>query len=865
MSGVYFDLTAFTSGQVGPRIYARKDLEKYQSALSQLSNMKIWPQGGVEKRSGLLYVKPQADESQLAILKRFKFNKAQQYMLEIGNGYARIFNSDHSSLDKLYTDSDVTEWVTATAYVAGDFVYVGTTVYRCILGHTSGSTSEPSAGVNRATYWLEDAQVYLVLPYGYADLRELTFRQSGDTVFIQHGSYPPRKLVRTGATTWETALVDFTWGPFEDENTEDEYTVKLDAFDWAATTAYVVGDVVQSSSNYYRCKTAHTSGASFANTNWTQIYWFEEGDQLKLSFLKDGAATDEILYGTDFAGSQFYIHHLLPAYTFKENLTTDGDTTAIFLGVGEMTVMITDASGSVDWSGSVSLQRSDDGGVTWYEFQYHHDNMGKTAVYNYSLGKTVSLYKAVFDKDNYEVNISARVVDFEAEAYVIVDSVDASLEWATVTLGEESFYFPGDETYLWARAAWNEIYGYPYCSEFFQERLWFGGCPNDPLKKWASRSSDFYDFKGGSLDSDGLDFSIGSSTQERITSLTSQMRLMVNTTGDEYTITATGGAAITPTAPPTIGNPSSNGAAPIEAVKAGTTLVYVNQNLKKLMAMSYDMYSETFQSNDLNLYAHDVLDEEVQDLAIQQDPEMMLWCPLGDGTMAGLTLMLQQEVIGWHGHSTPGGEIESVATIDEDVWVTVKRTINSVTRRYIEVWSEWDRTIENAMFLDCAYVYDGVSTATITGLGHLEGETVGVFAGGRIQTDKVVASGQITLDAAATHAVIEKRYKAAMRTLDLDLLHRQGSAAGHTKTIKTVGILFLDSYGCSLGRSATDTLETIDFDEPGTGESITLYTGWKVGNYPGGHDRGAYVYLENDDPVPFCVAAMNIFAEATGL
>ena len=38
--------------------------------------------------------------------------------------------------------------------------------------------------------------------------------------------------------------------------------------DWAANTAYAVGDSVLYSSKYYICKTAHTSGASWSSTNW---------------------------------------------------------------------------------------------------------------------------------------------------------------------------------------------------------------------------------------------------------------------------------------------------------------------------------------------------------------------------------------------------------------------------------------------------------------------------------------------------------------------------------------------------------------------------------------------------------------------
>lgn len=40
---------------------------------------------------------------------------------------------------------------------------------------------------------------------------------------------------------------------------------------WTATTSYIVGDIVRQSGKFYRCTTAHTSGASFSATNWTEM------------------------------------------------------------------------------------------------------------------------------------------------------------------------------------------------------------------------------------------------------------------------------------------------------------------------------------------------------------------------------------------------------------------------------------------------------------------------------------------------------------------------------------------------------------------------------------------------------------------
>lgn len=40
---------------------------------------------------------------------------------------------------------------------------------------------------------------------------------------------------------------------------------------WTANTAYSSGTTVVANSKFYQCSTAHTSGSSFATTNWTQI------------------------------------------------------------------------------------------------------------------------------------------------------------------------------------------------------------------------------------------------------------------------------------------------------------------------------------------------------------------------------------------------------------------------------------------------------------------------------------------------------------------------------------------------------------------------------------------------------------------
>ena len=60
-------------------------------------------------------------------------------------------------------------------------------------------------------------------------------------------------------------------------------------------------------------------------------------------------------------------------------------------------------------------------------------------------------------------------------------------------------------------------------------------------------------------------------------------------------------------------------------------------------------------------------------------------------------------------------------------------TVDGATVRYIEVFERrFDPCCaqEDAFFVDCGLSYDGSSATAVTGLSHLEGEAVQIYAGG---------------------------------------------------------------------------------------------------------------------------------------
>lgn len=59
----------------------------------------------------------------------------------------------------------------------------------------------------------------VVSPYAEADLFQLKFTQSADVLYIVHPSYAPRKLTRTAHTSWTLTEITFLDGPYLNTNT----------------------------------------------------------------------------------------------------------------------------------------------------------------------------------------------------------------------------------------------------------------------------------------------------------------------------------------------------------------------------------------------------------------------------------------------------------------------------------------------------------------------------------------------------------------------------------------------------------------------------------------------------------------------
>ncbi|NBT50811.1 MAG: hypothetical protein EBT12_04545, partial [Marivivens sp.] len=167
----------------------------------------------------------------------------------------------------------------------------------------------------------------------------------------------------------------------------------------------------------------------------------------------------------------------------------------------------------------------------------------------------------------------------------------------------------------------------------------------------------------------------------------------------------------------------------------------------------------------------------------------------------GLTYRREEEVVAWHKHVI-GGEfdggqavVESIASLptdsgEDELYMVVKRTIDSVTKRYVEVMKPFDfgSDTTSAFFVDSGLAYSGSATTSLSGLYHLEGETLSVLANGATHPDKTVSAGGVSLDFSITSGAVGFGYTSQMQTLRLESGSVDGTSQGKPKRIHDITV-----------------------------------------------------------------------------
>ena len=335
---------------------------------------------------------------------------------------------------------------------------------------------------------------------------------------------------------------------------------------------------------------------------------------------------------------------------------------------------------------------------------------------------------------------------------------------------------------------WNATDGYPTAVTFHQQRLWFGGTTAKPQSIFGSKTDDFENFTTGSNADDALEYAISSYKVNQVQWMSSTEVLIVGTSGGEFKVSG-GGSALTP-ANVQVTRQTSYGGQNIQPRHVGYQTLFVDGTGTKIRSYEYQFNQDIYESEDLTFLAEHVTSGGIKEMAYQATPETIVWAVRNDGTLLGMTYDKARQIVGWHRHVTDG-DFESVAVIPvssrDEVWVSVKRTINSATKRYVEY-------MDPDINVDCALQYAGSATASLSGLAHLEAKSVSILGDQAVYPNATVASGAITLGSTVEAADIGLKYTSTVTTLPVEGANPAGTAQGRKKRWNEIYVRLHDSF-----------------------------------------------------------------------
>lgn len=432
-----------------------------------------------------------------------------------------------------------------------------------------------------------------------------------------------------------------------------------------------------------------------------------------------------------------------------------------------------------------------------------------------------------------------------------------------------------DWTDDWNEGQWSNASNWPSVVQLYEGRLWWAG----GSQIFGSVSDDYENFDDETEgDSAPINRSLGKGPVDVVTGLAGARRLISLTPSSVIALQSTSfDEPLTPTnsSAKTI---STQGGGNVRPLLLDTKAVFSHRSGQRLYILAYDYNVGDYAPADASKYAPDILEAGIVSLAVQRFPDTRIHCVLSDGTVALLTYDDVEDVLAWHTRATPGasGFVEKAMVLpgeDEDqVYYHVKRTVNGSTKRYLERWAEESECVGGTLswLADCAVSFtNGAPSTSITGLSHLEGQSVIVWADGKdyspddsngTQTTYTVSGGAITLGAAVTTGVVGLPYDADYQTTKLAYAAALGTALTQKKRVDHIGFILYQTHvnGLRFG-SDSSHLDPIPrmIDNGAQVSEDKIFDTFDTDSFPfpGNIDTDARIWLRARAPRPCTVLA----------
>jgi hypothetical protein len=862
-----FAQSNFSGGEISPKLLGRFDTEIFSKSVEEMENWIPYSFGPVTTRPGTIFVNTVEDQTKSTRLVSFYVAEDIAYVLEFGDESLRVYRDDGSgpgivAVGDITTPYDSTDVFELQFAQSVDVMYI----------------AHPDYAPQKITR-ISDTE-WNIVPVGLdpPPTERSIHTTPGRSATLQNTTGTNQTLTFSGQVDFGSAEVGsiFVAGAGSALITHKKSLTNfhVDIIQEFDKTTYAIGewDVIR-----YRSLALDISGESVAGGVGYFALNAATTTPEESRCISTGSDT-WLLNSTGAIGSRVYLSNTSLGYTAPPDLTTEP------LNIYENGYK----SERVSVDGPGGIANLVPGSWDYGDF----DGLGYNTVYFLPSASTINLSTTHYD-DCYVM----RTYDDENEAltflvydlfsaltrddvnYLSIDSgfvqilntqnmtchpdgeFAGTLCQANKVKGRIVSDIDGSaQSTDWAifEESWSSTGGYPRSVTFHQDRLCWAGSATFPLTTWCSATGDYENHAIGTSANDAFSIGINARDVSLINFIESQGNaLVVGASNAEYVILSSSGSLSLSSA--VVQRQTNYGSAYLQPIIVDSALVFAERKEDKIRQFSFRDSSQSYQAGDLTQLNDTILDGGITQLAHSRSPLSIVWAVRADGELIGL-LLERNVAVGWFTLADATGTYESVAVIPhpsgqyDQIWVVTNRTIDGGTKRYIEVFEPIfdDSNLAIAHHVDSGLSNSfGAAVNSLTGLDHLEGETVVVVSNAVEIGSYTVSSGAVSLGASSAigNTVAGLEYNPSLTLLPW----RAQIGAGAQAQIKSIGNTTFRVYrsqGLSFGPDAS-TLQDLVYTD-----TDTVFTGDISQQFPGYAEESGQIVVVQDEPFPATILAI---------
>ena len=669
----------------------------------------------------------------------------------------------------------------------------------------------------------------LTTPYQNSteELDDLRLFQAGSSMYILSNLYAPYRLTRYDTYQWSLQKVLWLDGPYLPFNTleSDEELFDVSSFQLVANPFFDNGLV-----GWTDASTG--DGAVFSTANGAELDDGTSGGS-GVSILRTSVA-----HPNSGSSETFILHSFIVNQNVTLNVGTSAGATNIINGdtlqPGWNVTTITTATATVHIEYTISGHSGERSAVSAAAIYHQSARLLKVSATTGSATLTAVGFTP-FSSDDVGRLVRLGHPGYDP-GYGIITAYSTTSSVTLQIIRDVSFTSYTED---WSLGAWGGEQGYPTQMGFYNGRLVLANTTKKEQTLWFSQSGDIENFRADTyitgiltvVDSDAIAVTLQSKRINPILWLTELNSLILGTAGAQWVVDAYGSVVA-----PSDVRAKLNSAVPcsnIQPIDVSRAILFMDKSNREMYEIAYSDESNGYVPELVTILADHIFEvSPAHQMQYARRPHSTAWVVRDDGKVATLAYNRQHSILGWslqtlggvfgssnavveHCAIVPGNDDATQTVMSgerDEVWFVVKRTINGNTVRYIEFIEQqfqgplredyateqaWRTAVvseqKDAFYVDSGLTYDDVSTSTVTGLSHLEGETVDVWADGEAQIQQTVSSGQITLNKPASKVQVGLPYDAEYISLKLAAGGRDGTSVNKVKKVNNCGFVLVDS------------------------------------------------------------------------